>query len=292
MAKHFPKAFVTLVLTAAALTALSSLTAGAPAQDKVGSAFDPATRVWYAHPADKWENAFPVGNGRLGAMVFGKTDEEEIQLNEETYWSGGPYSTVVKGGSKDLPEIRKLVFDGNYKMAHILFGRSLMGYPVEQMKYQSLGAAGPPIPVEGAGDGLPPRARPGHGGRPDDLRPGRRQVLARGLFEPRGPGHRRPAHGRQAGQVSFKAQLQGERNEAHSNYATDYFRMDGLPPDGLVVRGKSADYMGVTGALRYESRLKALPEGGIDGPGMGRAQRDRRRRRDPARRRGHELRQL
>ncbi|MCJ7589230.1 MAG: glycoside hydrolase family 95 protein, partial [Candidatus Aminicenantes bacterium] len=57
-------------------------------------------------------------------------------------------------------------------------------------------------------------------------------------------------------------QLQGERNEAHSNYATDYFRMDGLAPDGLVVRGKSADYMGVTGALRYESRLKALPEGG------------------------------
>jgi alpha-L-fucosidase 2 len=64
------------------------------------------------------------------------------------------------------------------------------------------------------------------------------------------------------GQVSFRAQLRGERNEAHSNYATDYFRMDGLPPDGLVVRGKSADYMGVTGALRYESRLKALPEGG------------------------------
>ncbi|MCX6572763.1 MAG: glycoside hydrolase N-terminal domain-containing protein, partial [Candidatus Aminicenantes bacterium] len=53
---------------------------------------DPSTVLWYAHPADKWENAFPVGNGRLGAMVFGKTDEEEIQLNEETYWSGGPYS--------------------------------------------------------------------------------------------------------------------------------------------------------------------------------------------------------
>jgi len=103
MAKHFPKAFVTLVLTAAALTALSSLTAGAPAQDNVGSAFDPATRVWYAHPADKWENAFPVGNGRLGAMVFGKTDDEEIQLNEETYWSGGPYSTVVKGGYRPCP---------------------------------------------------------------------------------------------------------------------------------------------------------------------------------------------
>jgi len=51
---------------------------------------DPTTVIWYEHPADKWENAFPVGNGRLGAMVFGPTDEERIQLNEETYWSGGP----------------------------------------------------------------------------------------------------------------------------------------------------------------------------------------------------------
>ncbi|MBN2266171.1 MAG: glycoside hydrolase N-terminal domain-containing protein, partial [Candidatus Aminicenantes bacterium] len=64
------------------------------------------------------------------------------------------------------------------------------------------------------------------------------------------------------GRVSLRAQLRGERNEAHSNYATDYFRMDGLPPDGLVLRGKSADYLGIEGRLRYEARLKALPEGG------------------------------
>ena len=95
---------------------------------------DPTTVVWSTHPADKCENAYPVGNGRLGAMVFGKTDEEQVQINEDTYWSGGPYSTVVKGGFKALPEIQKLVFEGDLKKAHILFGRSLMGYPVEQMK--------------------------------------------------------------------------------------------------------------------------------------------------------------
>jgi len=99
---------------------------------------EPRTVLWYAHPADKWENAFPVGNGRLGAMVFGRTDDEQIQINEETYWSGGPYSTVVKGGYKALPEIQKLIFDGQYRNAHTLFGRSLMGYPVEQQKYQAL----------------------------------------------------------------------------------------------------------------------------------------------------------
>ncbi len=59
--------------------------------------FDPATLLWYNAPAKEWEEVLPVGNGRLGAMVFGKYGEEKIQLNEETCWSGGPYSTVVKG---------------------------------------------------------------------------------------------------------------------------------------------------------------------------------------------------
>src|SRR6476619_4236261 len=88
--------------------------------------FDPSTLLWYKSPATVWEEALPVGNGRLGAMVFGKNGEERIQLNEETYWSGGPYSTVVKGGYKVLPEIQKSIFDGNPLHAHKLFGRYLM----------------------------------------------------------------------------------------------------------------------------------------------------------------------
>ena len=66
-----------------------------------GLNFDPSFTLWYKTPAKEWEEALPVGNGRLGAMVFGKYGEEKIQINEETIWSGGPYSTVVKGGAKD-----------------------------------------------------------------------------------------------------------------------------------------------------------------------------------------------
>ena len=64
------------------------------------------------------------------------------------------------------------------------------------------------------------------------------------------------------GAIWLTAQLRGQRNEAHSDYATDYFRMDGYGPDGLIVRGKSADYLAIEGRLRYESRLKAVADGG------------------------------
>ena len=128
-----------LFLSIPLLYSLSASAQNNDFSDKINAkSFNPATVSWYDAPAKKWEEALPVGNGRLGAMVFGKNGEERIQLNEETYWSGGPYSTVVKGGYKVLPEIQKLVFEEKYLAAHNLFGRNLMGYPVEQQKYQSL----------------------------------------------------------------------------------------------------------------------------------------------------------
>jgi alpha-L-fucosidase 2 len=232
------------------------------AGEEAGKVPDPTTIVWSVRSAEKWENAFPVGNGRLGAMVFGKTDEERIQLNEETYWSGGPYSTVVKGGFKALPEIQKLVFDGQYKLAHILFGRNLMGYPIEQQKYQALGNLVIQFPTEGAATGYRHELDLDTAVDTTSYTLGgvcyTRQVFASPVDQVvvvRLTADR-------PGRISFRAQLRGERNEAHSNYATDYMRMDGFGPNGLVLRGKSADYMGVEGKLRYEARLLATAEGG------------------------------
>jgi alpha-L-fucosidase 2 len=224
--------------------------------------FDPATFMWYSKPASKWEEALPVGNGRLGAMVFGKSGEEQIQLNEDTYWTGGPYSTTVKGGYEMLPAIQKLVFEGKYSEAQNLIGRFLMGYPVEQQKYQSLGdlhlffnEKSSPVNykrwldletgvagVEYKIDGITFR-------RLVFVSPADQCVVIRITAD-------------QPGAVSFKANLRGARNQAHSNYATDYFRMDGKSPDQLVLSGKSADYLGVDGKLRYEVVLKAFNEGG------------------------------
>lgn len=224
--------------------------------------FDPSTYLWYTAPAKAWEEALPVGNGRLGAMVFGNYGEERIQLNEDTYWSGGPYTSVVKDGHKALPDIQRLLFDGQPIAAHKLFGRHLMGYPVEQQKYQSIGNLH--LFFENQKD-----VTDYH--RSLDLTTGISNVtyranhvhFQRSVFSS-APDQviaiRLTADVPQS--ISFRASLRGCRNAAHSNYATDYFRMDGVGQDGLMIRGKSADYLGVTGALRYQVQLIAILEGG------------------------------
>ena len=216
---------------------------------------NPATTLWYARPAEKWEDALPVGNGRLGAMVFGKTDEERIALNEETCWSGGPYSQTVQGGAKVLPEIQRLVFQGEFTKAHTLFGRHLMGYPVEQMKYQALGNLVLRFPKGG------PVLDYCHELDLD-------QAVDRVTYAQDGVRYVREVFATavdnviavrvtadRPGGVSLAVELRGERNDAHSNYATDYFRMDVDGPDGLRLAGKSADYLGVEGKIRYRALL-------------------------------------
>src|SRR5277367_6520898 len=68
--------------------------------------------LWYAQPAAKWTEALPIGNGRLGAMIFGGTTEERIQFNEDTLWTGHPHDYVRAGASNSLPQIRQLLADG------------------------------------------------------------------------------------------------------------------------------------------------------------------------------------
>ena len=97
-------------------------------------------KLWYRQPANLWIEALPVGNGRLGAMVFSRVREERIQLNEETIWSGGAYVPELVGdGAKALPEIRRLVFERKYREAQALFGRATVTRPRRHQKYQSLG---------------------------------------------------------------------------------------------------------------------------------------------------------
>jgi len=73
--------------------------------------------LWYSQPAEKWTEALPIGNGRMGAMVFGGTASERIQFNEDTLWRGKPHDYVRDGAGEQLAEIRRLVFEGQADVA-------------------------------------------------------------------------------------------------------------------------------------------------------------------------------
>jgi alpha-L-fucosidase 2 len=96
-------------------------------------------KLWYDRPASTWNEALPVGNGRLGAMVFGGVQKERIQFNEETLWTGAPHDYAHEGAVKHLEEIRQLLRDGMQDKAHELAMKEFMSVPLRQKEYQPFG---------------------------------------------------------------------------------------------------------------------------------------------------------
>ena len=115
-------------LTATVAIALLTLTAGAQQH-----------KLWYDKPAAHWLEALPVGNSHLGAMVYGGTDSEEIQLNEETFWSGQPHNNNSPEAKEHLQEVRNLIFAGKEDEAHALIDKYFFKGP-HGMRFLPLGS--------------------------------------------------------------------------------------------------------------------------------------------------------
>ena len=96
-------------------------------------------KLWYTKPAGIWEEALPIGNGRLGAMIFGGTDKDHIQFNEETLWTGEPHDYSHEGAYNYLGLIRELIWQGKQKEAEALGMEKFMSIPLGQKKYQPFG---------------------------------------------------------------------------------------------------------------------------------------------------------
>ena len=105
--------------------------------NKKGTEQDPSLKLWYRQPAGDWTEALPIGNGRLGGMVFGGIDRERIQLNEDTLWSGQPRDTNNYQAIDCLKKARELIFHGEYTEAQSLMEQHMLG-PYGQ-SYQPLG---------------------------------------------------------------------------------------------------------------------------------------------------------
>ena len=215
-------------------------------------------RLWYRQPAADWNEALPVGNGRLGAMVFGVPDHERLQLNEETIWAGSPVDNNNPGALENLPAIRRALFEGRYAEASALAEKHLLGTPPRIRSYQPLGDLF--LDLE--------NARPGNGYERDlDIRDG----IASVVFETReGARVEREVFAsaaddclvvrigaRGGARISGTVRLTRARDAATKTVGADGLLLAGRivdAPDPLS--GPGGEHM------RFAARLLALNEGG------------------------------
>jgi alpha-L-fucosidase 2 len=102
---------------------------------------EPNLKLWYKTPSgNTWENALPIGNGRLGAMIYGNTEKETIQLNEHTVWSGSPNRNDNPLALDSLAIIRQLIFEGKQKDAERIAGRVIITKKSHGQKFEPVGS--------------------------------------------------------------------------------------------------------------------------------------------------------
>lgn len=209
-------------------------------------------KLWYDRPASAWTEALPVGNGRLGAMVFGGIQTERVQLNEGTLWAGGPYDPVSPEAGEALPRARQLVREGKYAEAAKWISAKVMARPLGQMPYQTLGSLRLTFPTNAPTtdyrreldlDTAIATVRTGSAGErcvrevfasvPD-------QVIAV---------HLTVEH---PGTLTFTAGLDTPMRATPATAGKDT----------LVLRGRGGDVSGIPGQIQFHARVRVLARGG------------------------------
>ncbi|MEI7956900.1 MAG: glycoside hydrolase family 95 protein, partial [Verrucomicrobiota bacterium] len=209
-------------------------------------------KLWYDKPAGQWVEALPVGNGRLGAMVFGAVDQERLQLNEGTLWAGGPYDPSSPEALQALPEARRLIFAGKFAEAHGLIGGKMMARPLKQMPYEPLGDLKLAFPRTGDVTGYR---------RELDLD----SAIARMTYTVAGVKFVREVFSSPVDQVivvRLTADKPGQINFTAAMTTPQKASIEAESPGSLVMRGVNAAANGVPGALKFQARVHVLAQGG------------------------------
>ncbi|MFY0626803.1 MAG: glycoside hydrolase family 95 protein [Reichenbachiella sp.] len=217
--------------------------------------------LWYNKPAQEWEEALPIGNGRLGAMVYGGIAEETIQFNEETLWTGQPHDYAHPGAHEVLDELRQLLWEGKQQEAHKLGNERFMSQPFGQFSYQPFGKVWLKFP--------------GHDNATNFKRElNLENALTTVRYEVDGVDYKREvfaSHPDQAIIARFEASKNGQLsfnvgfNTQHSNYDIS------VEDNVIILKGKAnnyhleLDYEGhpyPESKILFEARIKVLNEGG------------------------------
>jgi len=254
-----------LVVCAVALAATICTQTGAAGE----SGYWARLRLWYRQPAKEWTEAIPIGNGRLGAMVFGGVDKERLQLNEVSLWSGSPQDADNPEALAALHEVRKLIFEGKYAEANAIANRKLVCKGAGSRRasatgslygsYQTLGDL--TLTFDGGGETSDYR-------RELDLD----TAMATVSYRQGDATFRREVFSSaadqvlvvrltcdKAGRISFTADL--SRPERFSTSA------DGA--NGLIMLGQMNDGRNGTSGIKYVARLLAVTDGGTIGAADG-----------------------
>jgi alpha-L-fucosidase 2 len=208
--------------------------------------------LWYREPARAWVEALPIGNGRLGAMIFGGVNQERLQLNEDTLWAGGPYDPVNLEAAGALPEARQLIFAGKFKEADRLISAKIMAKPLRQMPYETVGNLLLSFPEVNSATNYR---------RDLNLN----TAVATVSYSANGVKFTREMFASPVDQV-IVMRLSADRKGAISFNAEmtspQQSRVEVLAKYTLDVRGVNGDAEGIKGALRFEAGLRVLSSGG------------------------------
>lgn len=213
--------------------------------------------LWYREPAIEWTEALPLGNGRLGAMVFGGVARERLQLNEDTLYAGAPYQPANPDGPAALPQIRKLIFEGKYVEAQRLIDAHFMGNPVRQVSYQTIGELtltfGPSSNASGYRREL-------------DLT----KALSTVTYRQDGVTYKRETFISPVDQVLVMRLSADKPGKISFQLGFETPQMATVAiesPQEIVLSGRNGGHNGKDGALRFESRVRVVASGGQQSTG-------------------------
>ncbi|MFG6488477.1 glycoside hydrolase N-terminal domain-containing protein [Roseateles sp. BYS78W] len=277
-------------------SAMAPLLAALPQWVQAGAArIDAGTpELWYDQPAGPWIEALPVGNGRLGAMVFGRPAQERLQLNIDTLYGGGPYVQDNPKFREALPQVRSLIGQQRWQEANELVAAALMGKPNKQMPFSGAGDLLLDFPgLKSAAryrrsldldsaiarasffDGSARHQREVFSSVPDQVAVIRLEIVGEGVID-LDLGYRHPDYQPYGSFGDTKYDAHGvvyvgapwdhrESPLTDKRPASLAVRADGS--DALLIEGRNVQAFGIEGLLRYALRVQAVGDGRIEAIG-------------------------
>ena len=213
-------------------------------------------RLWYDRPAERWVEALPLGNGRIGAMVYGGTAHEEFQLSASTLWGGGPHNNLNPRATQALPRIRELLFAQRNQEAQELCGETIISTGSHGMPFQTAGSLHLRFPEEGAVSGYE---------RELDIE----RAVARTRFRTGGVTHEREAFCSLKDSVLMVRLTVSEPRALHfaASFTSPYpegTECSVTPSGELLMQGRASAHEGIPAAIRFAALLRIeTPDGTV-----------------------------